>query len=148
MSKAFTKESDGDEPAPSFVAELPLPPGAKNYVTPAGLAAYRAAVAGESDPRRQAELARRIERAEVVDPATQDTDRVRFGLVVSVEGASGARDYQIVGIDEAEPRAGRVSWMSPIARALLEATVGDVVTVQLGGKPVELEVTAIRRPEQ
>ena len=147
MSKAFTKESDGDEPAPSFVAELPLPPGAKNYVTPAGLAAYRAAVAAESDPRRQAELARRIERAEVVDPATQETDRVRFGLVVSVEGASGARDYQIVGIDEAEPRAGRVSWMSPIARALLEATVGDVVTVQLGGHPVELEVTAIRRPQ-
>jgi len=147
MSKAFTKEPD-DTPAETFVPELPLPPGAKNYVTPAGLAAYRAALAAETDPRRHAELARRIERAEVVDPATQETDRVRFGLVVSVEGPNGARDYEIVGIDEADPRAGHVSWMSPIARALLEATVGDVVTVQLGRKPVELEVTAIRRPDR
>ena len=147
MSKAFTKESDGDEPPPTFVPELPLPPGAKNYVTPAGLAAYRAALAAEADPRRQAELARRIERTEVVDPATQETDRVRFGLMVSVEGPSGARDYHIVGIDEADPRAGRVSWTSPIARALLEATIGDLVTVQLGGKPVELQVVGIRRPD-
>ena len=144
MSKAFTKEDDAGAPAERFVPELSLPPGAKNYVTPAGLAAYRAALATETEPRKQAELARRIERAEVVDPATQETDRVRFGLVVTVDTPTGSRTYQIVGIDEAEPRAGRVSWMSPIARALLDAAVGDVVGWQQG----ELGVVEIRRPQR
>lgn len=170
MSKAFTRESDGDG-APDDVAPvaLALPAGTRNYVTPAGMAAYQAELAGlDAAPadaaaaavpaapadaaararaaRRRAALAQRLELAEVIDPRAQPTDVVRFGHAVSVATPTGARVFHIVGLDETDPRAGRISWLSPIAAALLGNKVGDVVTVVQAGREAEWGITAIHAP--
>jgi transcription elongation factor GreB len=81
--------------------------------------------------RRIRYLSKRIEIAEVVDNAGQDHDRVFFGATVSYTDASGnARTVTIVGIDEADPARGRISWISPVAKALLKAREGDTVSVR------------------
>ncbi len=71
---------------------------------------------------------------------------VRFGHAVSVGTPTGPRVYHIVGLDETDPRAGRISWLSPIAAALLGNKVGDVVTVVQAGREAEWEITGIRAP--
>ena len=68
--------------------------------------------------RRIRFLSKRIESAEVIDPAKQSGERVVFGALVEVETSDGTvKRYQIVGIDESEPAVGRLSWISPIATA-------------------------------
>jgi len=157
MSKAFTRESDGDGvPDDVAPAALVLPAGTRNYMTPAGMAAYQAelaaldaaadAAARARAARRKAALAQRLELAEVIDPSAQPTDVVRFGHAVSVGTPTGPRVYHIVGLDETDPRAGRISWLSPIAAALLGNKVGDVVTVVQAGREAEWEITGIRAP--
>jgi len=81
---------------------------------------------------------------EVVDPAAQPPDRVRFGATVSVrQSPEGERRVRIVGVDEAEPGSGDVSWISPIARALQGARVGDTVRCELPSGPTRFKVLAI-----
>jgi transcription elongation factor GreB len=95
--------------------------------------------------RRIRFLQRRLDGAEVVDPALQKSDRVLFGATVTVEDEEGReRRYQIVGIDEAEPAKGLVSWISPIAKTLLNAKVGDTVTLHSPRGEEDLEVTSVR----
>ncbi len=96
--------------------------------------------------RRIRFLAKRLEVAEVVDPARQaHLDRVFFGATVTYENARGeARTITIVGIDEADSGAGRVSWVSPIARALMKAREGDVVSLHTPAGTERLEVVEIR----
>jgi len=95
--------------------------------------------------RRIRFLSRRLETAEVVDNAGQDHDRVFFGATVTYAERSGAeRTVSIVGIDEVDPARGRVSWVSPIAKALLKAREGDVVTLRTPAGVEEIEVVAIR----
>ena len=74
-------------------------------------------------------LSRRLDNAVVVDPSEQENvDQVFFGATVFIADASGEEScYQIVGIDEANAAEGRISWISPLARALLKAREGDVV---------------------
>jgi transcription elongation factor GreB len=94
--------------------------------------------------RRIRFLQKRLDAAEVVDPAAQEADVVFFGATVEVEDEEGeARRYQLVGEDESEPKEGRISWRSPIGRALLKKRVGDVVVVQRPAGDLELEITAI-----
>jgi transcription elongation factor GreB len=83
--------------------------------------------------RRIRFLTKRLESAEVVDPARQTRrDQVFFGATVTYADRRGSeRTVTIVGIDEADLDHGRVSWISPIARALLKAQEGDVVGVAL-----------------
>ncbi|MCB0412346.1 MAG: transcription elongation factor GreB [Bdellovibrionales bacterium] len=70
----------------------------------------------------------RIESAQVIDPSTQKSDRVVFGALVCVEMDDGNRkEYQIVGEDESEPEKLRISWKSPLARALLNKTKDDEI---------------------
>jgi len=96
--------------------------------------------------RRIRFLTKRIEAAEVVDTARQSRpDQVFFGATVTYANGRGEENtITIVGVDEADLERGRVSWISPIARALLKAHEGDVVTVRTptGGDPIE--VIAIR----
>jgi transcription elongation factor GreB len=81
---------------------------------------------------------------EVVDPAAQRSDRVRFGATVTVrQSPEGERRVRIVGVDEAEPGSGAVSWISPIARALMGARVGDIVRCDLPAGPTRMKVLAI-----
>ena len=94
--------------------------------------------------RRIRFLGKRLDIAEIVDPAQQASDRVLFGATVTVLDEEGSRrTYSIVGIDETEVRRGRVSWISPIAKALLQAKVGDVVSLKTPKGDEELEILEI-----
>lgn len=96
--------------------------------------------------RRIRFLSKRLEGAEIVDPARQTRrDQVFFGATVTYAGTHGGeRTITIVGVDEADLDCGRVSWISPIARALLKAHEGDVVFLRTPAGVEEIEVLEIR----
>jgi transcription elongation factor GreB len=99
--------------------------------------------------RRIRFLVRRLDLAEVVDPAGRrsddNADQVFFGATVTVMDTTGAkRTVSIVGIDEIDTVRGYISWISPMARALLKARQGDVVTLHTPGGAEELEVQDVR----
>jgi transcription elongation factor GreB len=99
--------------------------------------------------RRIRFLVRRLDVAEVVDPAVcrgdDNDDQVFFGATVTVRNALGFdRTVSIVGIDEIDTPRGYISWISPMARALLRAREGDTVTMRTPGGIEELEVLAVR----
>jgi transcription elongation factor GreB len=94
--------------------------------------------------RRIRFLTQRLEASEVVDVAKQNRSRVLFGAtVVVLDEEAKEKNYQIVGVDEIDPKVGKVSWVSPIAKALLNRKVGDVVTIESPAGPVELEILEI-----
>jgi transcription elongation factor GreB len=180
MSKAFTKESDGDDEddLPEEIAGLP--PGAKNYMTPQGFERLRAELnllmrkerpevvqvvtwaAGNGDrsengdyiygkkrlreiDRRVRYLSKRLANAEVVDPAKRaKTLQVFFGATVTTaNGRDVERTVKIVGVDEVDLEKGHVSWISPIAKALLRAEQGDVVKLRTPAGVEELEIIKV-----
>jgi transcription elongation GreA/GreB family factor len=146
MSRAFVKESDGAEG--EGLAELKVSPH-RNLVTAEGLALIEAAVerlrAELSAARAAADRAavQRIQRdlrywserrrsAEVVPPGPSG-GQARFGSVVALERPDGSRlEYRIVGEDEADPARGSISWVSPLARLLIGASIGDEVELADG----------------
>ena len=95
--------------------------------------------------RRVRFLRKRLELAEVVDPAQRgECEQVFFGATVTVCDANGCEStYSIVGVDEADVAGGRVSWVSPLARALLKLRQGDVATLRTPTGINELEVVGI-----
>jgi len=98
--------------------------------------------------RRVRFLSKRIDSAEVVDNAGRDDDRAYFGATVTYRDRAGVeRAVSIVGIDEVDPARGRVSWISPIAKALLKAREGDVVTLRTPAGAEEIEVLGVRYDE-
>jgi len=98
--------------------------------------------------RRVRFLSKRIDSAEVVDNAGRDDDRAYFGATVTYrDGAGAERTVSIVGIDEVDPARGRVSWISPVAKALLKAREGDVVTLRTPAGAEEIEVLEVRYDE-
>ena len=98
--------------------------------------------------RRIRFLTKRLESAVVVDPKQQKLrDQVLFGATVTYAGATGAvRKVTIVGVDEADLDRGEVSWISPIARSLLKARVGDEVEFRAPGGVEMIEVLSIEYP--
>jgi transcription elongation GreA/GreB family factor len=143
MSRAFVRESDQDaEPLPERVVS-PHP----NLVTSAGLKQIEEQIRELEGARRAARQQEdtaalaRIERdlrywtqrrvsARVVEPLAMP-DTVRFGVRVTLESSDGSRrEFRVVGEDEAEPPQGRISWVSPLAAALIGKKLGDVVTFQ------------------
>jgi len=166
MSRAFVKEQDGESGA-GEIADLPQSPH-PNDVTPRGLSLLRELIAAAHEKRRVlladagdvarelplANIAReiryletRIERAILVDPVAQPHDEVAFGATVRVaDPRGGEREFSIVGEDEAEAEHGSVSWVSPLAAALLGARVGDEIVWHRPVGDVELEIRAIRYP--
>jgi transcription elongation factor GreB len=162
MSKAFTSEETAAEPV-LVRPRPPLPVGSPNYVTRRGLEqlreevarleAERAGVEAADDDARAArlgaiatrlhELTARVGSAQVLDPG-DGGDEVRFGATVAVRGAAGPeRRYQIVGVDEADARAGRIAFISPLARALLGRRAGDTVLVDTPRGEEELEIVSV-----
>lgn len=161
MSRAFVNEDAGaDRPD---LPELPVSPG-PNIVTPRGLVALQARIAQRQTdlaalkarperldklPEAAAErdlrwLEARVKAAIVIDPATHDLTEVAFGLCVTVADADGQEaTYEIVGEDEADASRHRIAPNSPLARALLGAQAGDVVTWKRPAGAVELEVLRI-----
>ncbi|MEN6543451.1 transcription elongation factor GreB [Parvibaculum sp.] len=100
--------------------------------------------------RRMRFLGKRLEIAEVVDPARQTKrDQVFFGAIVTYENKAGEeRTVRIVGVDEARSELGEISWVSPVARALLKAEVGDQVEVRTPNGPEMLEIVDIQYDEK
>lgn len=99
--------------------------------------------------RRMRFLTKRLEIAEVVDPALQpNRDQVFFGATVLYCDKEG-EEYRvtIVGVDEAEPLQGRISWISPVARALLKAREGDTVALRTPAGVDELDILEVFYPE-
>jgi transcription elongation factor GreB len=98
--------------------------------------------------RRIRFLMKRLEAAEVVDPRDQDQERVFFGATVTYADSAGKEHtVSIVGTDEVDPSRGRVSWVSPVARALIKAREGDAVTLKTPAGEEQLEVLEIRYEE-
>ncbi len=95
--------------------------------------------------RRIRFLSKRLDVAEVIDPAQRgECEQVFFGATVTVCGRDGKeRTYSIVGVDEADAGRGLISWVSPLARALLKAREADVVPVHVPGGVEELEIVEI-----
>jgi transcription elongation GreA/GreB family factor len=149
MSRAFVKESDQD---PGSLPERAVSPH-PNLVTARGLAALDARLRELEEQRRAARAAgdssalaviagdlryfqARRATARLVAPVTNPAI-VRFGVRVLLERAAGAAlAYRIVGEDEAEPAAGLISYVSPLAQALLGLGVGDAV--ELAGAPARI----------
>src|SRR4051812_6145079 len=99
--------------------------------------------------RRIRYLTKRLEAAEVVDPATREsTDQVFFGATVEyVDGAGATHTVRIVGLDEMDPSKNYVSWISPVARALIKAREGDTVTLRTPGGDEQIEIVEVRYEE-
>lgn len=167
MSRAFVKE--GSENAGS--EELPERPQSPhpNYVTPRGLRLLhekldalqservRLQARAGADLMDEEELKtierdlryihERIDRAIEIDLASQPHDRVAFGARVTAEDEDGAEmRFTIVGEDEADPDAGLISWVSPLAQALGGASVGDTVVWKRPAGDRELEIVKIEYP--
>jgi transcription elongation factor GreB len=159
VSRAFVKE-DAPE-TPLVVPRAPLPEGTPNYVTRRGLALLfeeqraletirpdREAAGGvaalAAHQARLGALTARLASAVVPNPATLPHDEVRFSALVTLRGEDGQeRRYRIVGVDEADARAGLIAFTSPLAVQLSGKRVGDVVTQRHPGGEHELEITDI-----
>ena len=96
--------------------------------------------------RRIRYLTKRLEAGEIVDPGTrEDTDQVFFGATVTyVTSEGGQQTVRIVGIDEMDPSRGYVSWISPVARALIKAREGDRVNLKTPAGDQALEIIEVR----
>jgi transcription elongation GreA/GreB family factor len=163
MSRAFVKEADADD-----VEDLPERPVSRhaNYVTPAGLRflreqvrdlqSLRAGLAGSEDMADRQRL-KSVERdlhyfeerastAVLVEPSAGADGHVHFGSTVEVRDAGGNTSrFAIVGEDEADAAAGKISWVSPLARALLNAEEGDRVAWRRPVGDLELTVVSISK---
>ncbi len=176
MSKAFTKDTDGDDE--ELEAEVAAP--VKNYMTPRGFAVLQEELrqlmrverpkvvevvswaAGNGDrsengdyiygkkrlreiDRRARYLTKSLETAIVVDPEQQKKrDQVFFGATVTyIRQDGGEHTVTLVGVDDAELSNGKISWISPIAKALLKARVGDAIDVRTPSGVDTLEIISI-----
>ncbi len=183
MNKAFVREDSGDDEDDLPEGAAPLPPGSKNYITPAGYERLRtelmhlidterpevvgivswAASNGDRSEngdylygkkrlreidRRIRFLTRRIEKAEVVDASLQgDNDQIFFGATVTYANQRGEeKTITIVGMDEVDLDIGHVSWISPIARALIKARVGDTVPLRTPTGVEKIDILEVKYP--
>jgi transcription elongation factor GreB len=96
--------------------------------------------------RRIGFLSQRLKNVKIVDPKQQKGDRILFGATVDLENEDGKRVcYQIVGEDESDPANGKISWKSPVGRALLEKQAGDDVSVRRpDGSEIEYTILDFR----
>jgi transcription elongation factor GreB len=163
MSRGFVKEDDLEH-AGTDLPERPLSEH-PNYVTPRGLQLLQQQ-ADELEKERQLLAPRkedpvvsqrlgmverdlryvgaRLGQVIVVDPSSQPSDKVLFGATVTTEDEDGeSQVFTIVGEDEADIAAHKVSWVSPLARALLGHKIGDSVTWQRPAGNMTLEITRI-----
>lgn len=181
MSKAFTRETDGD--SDDDLPEAAALSTGVNYITRAGYDRLRAELLGLIDDerpriveivhwaasngdrsengdylygkkrlreidRRIRFLTRRLEIAEVVDCSQHHGgDQVFFGATVTYADEDGEETtVTILGVDEADSARHEISWVSPVARALLKARVGDLVRLVVPGGSQELEILSVRYP--
>lgn len=163
MSRGFVKEDDLERSG-TDVPERPISEHV-NYVTPAGLQQLQQALKQldterlqladhKDEPSAQQKLAEidrdlryfsaKLESAQLVDPAQQPRHRVLFGAKVTIEDETGEQSvFQIVGEDEADIAQRKVSYVSPVAKALLGRKVGDNTIWQRPAGPISLDILNI-----
>ncbi|GAB1403158.1 transcription elongation factor GreB [Lentimicrobium sp.] len=164
MSRAFVNEDDHRE-MPIVPPRADLPAGFPNYVTPAGMEALqkeREQLIAERDAYSDSEthekpmevnvlnlrlqmLEDRLSSAQVVQPSETRPDKVHFGAVVELEvtGQSKNKKFQIVGVDEADLKKGKIAFTSPIARLLMNKKVGESVVLNPGKGERIFKIVAI-----
>ena len=166
MSKAFTRESDdAPERGPLPRAASALPPGAKNYLTPGGAQRLQAelnqltqerslAVSSAKDSpvrlqlpildQRIYQLQQSLQSAVIAPPPAPPWEQVRFGATVTIRDSKGNQTrYRIVGVDETDLDRDWVSWLSPIARALLNSRRGQNIRFKFPAGEEQLEIVDI-----
>ena len=168
MSKAFTRESDdesGAEEIPPFRPQLPS--GTRNYITREGADRVKqrlndllqmkqasaarsneAGTAAEADQRKIESAIRRFQQildSVVIAEIPADQEKVVFGAVVMIRHGNGEEAaYHIVGVEEADPERGSISWVSPLARALLSRRAGEKVPFRSPAGDEELTILSVR----
>lgn len=167
MSKAFTRDENEGPDIPDIVPTASvLAPGTKNYITPGGAERLRAELQklvevtrpelteSREDPDAKRQLARvdqrirqleeSLQSAQIVEPGDEARDVVRFGASVTVRESDGEETtYRIVGVDETDADNNWVSWMSPIARALLNHRSGERTRFKFPSGEQVLEIIKI-----
>jgi transcription elongation factor GreB len=164
MSRGFVKEDDQEE-VPMVPQRAYLPDGVTNFVTPTGmkqlleekqmLIEERNNVnnANENEKRLAINfinsklqlLNSRINEAKVVNPAEQPESEIRFGAIIKLqaETSRSTQTIQIVGVDEADISRGKISFLSPVSRMLINKKAGDKVTLKQAGKDIVYEIVNI-----
>jgi transcription elongation factor GreB len=170
VSKAFTRESDdaGGEEIPFCRPQLPA--GRRNYITRDGAQRLKqrlnellekkqaltasggeAAIAPDASQRQIESAVRNLQQildSVVVAEIPADQEKIAFGAVVMIRYANGQDEaFQIVGVDEADPGRGSISWLSPLARALLSRKAGDKVRFRSPAGEEQLTILTVRYPE-
>jgi transcription elongation factor GreB len=164
MSRGFVKEDDQEE-IPVVPQRADLPEGVPNFVTRVGmdqLLAERQMLVSEKDNLSSANedekrialnyinarlhlLNNRIAEAKVVNPDEQPQNEIRFGASVTLKtkGSGNIQTFQIVGVDEADISKGKISFISPLARTLINKKTGDIVTLKLAKEDTVFEIMNI-----
>jgi transcription elongation factor GreB len=164
MSRGFVKEDDQEE-IPMVPPRADLPQGITNYVTPAGMNELLAEKQWLTDEKQHLSqtsdnekrialnhinaklqlLNNRIAEAKVVNLSGQPQDEVRFGAVVTLktESAKTIQTFQIVGVDEANVSKGKISFLSPLAKALLNKKAGEKAVLKLAREDRVFEILNI-----
>jgi transcription elongation factor GreB len=164
MSRGFVKEDDQEE-IPIVPPRADLPEGVTNYVTQAGmdeLLAEKQALVNEKsklDGSNENEkrialnhinaksqlLDQRIATAQVVKHSEQIKDEIRFGAVIKIKIAANnsIQTFQIVGVDEADISKGKISFVSPLAKVLINKKIGDTAILKRGQKDLVFEIMDI-----
>jgi transcription elongation factor GreB len=167
MSKAFTRESDDAPDAAPIVRPVSsLPPGARNYITADGERRMReeldrfireerprlASASGDADAKQRLQtldgrirqLQQILQTVEIVPASSSSDGQARFGAVVTVRRSNGEEEqYRIVGIDETDIDRGWVSWLSPIAKALLNRKTGETVRFRFPSGQEQLQIVSV-----
>ena len=169
MSRGFVKEDDQEE-VPIVPQRAYLPEGVTNYVTPTGmtqLLAERQMLENEknnlnntSENEKRIDLNyinaklqllnNRIAEARIVDLNEQPQNEIRFGATITLktETTKNIQTFQITGVDEADIAKGKVSFISPVSRILINKKTGDKVILKQAGKDVVFEITGISYGEE
>jgi transcription elongation factor GreB len=165
MSRGFVKEDDQEE-VPIVPQRAYLPDGVTNFVTPAGMSQLLAEKqifenernslnnASENEKRiefnfinaKLQQLNNRIASARTVNLGEQPKNEIRFGATVTLkkEGSKDFQTFQIVGVDEADISRGKVSFLSPVSRVLINKRTGEKVTLKQAGKDIVFEIISIK----
>jgi transcription elongation factor GreB len=167
VSKAFTRESDDSGTEEILSSRPQLPPGARNYITREGAerlnqqlkalleqkrgsapGSNEAGSAPEPDRQRTESVIRKLRQildSVVVADVPADREKIAFGAMVMIRHGNGEEEtYQIVGVEEADPDHGRISWISPLARALLSRRAGEKVRFRTPAGDEELTILTVR----
>jgi transcription elongation factor GreB len=164
MSRGFVKEDDQEE-VPIVPQRAYLPAGVPNFVTPAGMAQLLAEkdglIAERENPgaindnekriavnfinARLQLLNNRIAEARIVNLKEQPEDEIRFGATITLKSVAKGlvRTFQIVGVDEADIAKGKIPFISPVSKTLINKKTGNRVTLKQGGEDIEYEITGI-----